>query len=353
MTKIKEEIILECKRMYEEDHISCAQIAKHFGIGSATVRRRLKALGVEIIQHPHAGIFDTKEVLKLYEGGTPIWKIAKKFKSSEETISKVLKEQGVTVKKKLVFDEHIFDSIDTEEKAYWLGFIWADGCVVNSYVERKSCSVEIGISIKDFNHLEKFCEFIGLPKDRIHIRKTKETTVNGKLVNPGLSCRVQLSSKHMWNQLINLGCCPNKTYNEIFPCLDIFKTPDLIHHFIRGFFDGDGWVYIDCQNHLITGICGQEQFLIELRKLLPVKLQNISLYKIPNTEVIRVLKWAVDNSKIFLNYIYKDATIWLDRKFNISAPYISNSISKSVNIGETPEMDNTEITTETKESVAS
>ena len=99
MAKIKEEIILECKRMYEEDHISCAQIAKHFGIGSATVRRRLKALGVKIIQHPHAGIFDIKEVLKLYEGGTPIWKIAKKFKSSEETISKVLKEQGVTVKK--------------------------------------------------------------------------------------------------------------------------------------------------------------------------------------------------------------------------------------------------------------
>ena len=38
-------------------------------------------------------------------------------------------------------------------------------------------------------------------------------------------------------------------------------------------------------------------------------------------------------------------------KFNISAPYISNSISKLVNIGETPEMDTTEITTETKESV--
>ena len=353
MTKIKEEIILECKRMYEEDHISCAQIAKHFGIGPATIRSRLKALGVKIIQHPHAELFDIKEVLQLYEGGTPIWKIAKKFKSSEETISKVLKEQDVIVKKKVIFNEHYFDSIDTEEKAYWLGFIWADGCIVNSYVERKSYSVEIGISVKDFNHLEKFCEFIGLPKDRIHTRKAKETIVNGRVVHTGLICRIKLSSKHMWNKLVNLGCCSNKTYNEIFPCLDIFKTPDLIHHFIRGFFDGDGWIYIDCQNRLITGICGQEQFLIELRKLLPIKLQNTSLYKVANTEVIRVLKWAINNSKIFLNYIYKDATIWLDRKFNISAPYTSNSISKSVNIGETPEMDTTEINTETKESVTS
>lgn len=155
----------------------------------------------------------------------------------------------------------------------------------------------------------------------------------------------------MWNQLVILGCCPNKTYNEIFPCLNIFKVPTLIPHFIRGFFDG--WVYIDCKNHLIAGICGQEDFLIKLKNLLPKKLQSISLYKTNNTDVIKSLKWAVNNAKIFLNYIYNNATVWLDRKFNISAPYISNNISKSVNIGETPELDNTEITTETKESVAS
>ena len=48
-----------------------------------------------------------------------------------------------------------------------------------------------------------------------------------------------------------------------------------------------------------------------------------------------------------LNY-----SIYLDRKFNIAAPYIREGISKLGNIGKTPEMDNTEITTETKESVA-
>ena len=344
--------------LYQNQRVPVSRIVAlgKFPGKATTIRKYLRSLGVPTLVNKSSITNFETDIIEPWKQGESLNSLSKRFNTTKSFLSKQLKSLGYQVNNtqtQINFDDTVFDSIDNEEKAYWLGFIWADGCVVNSYVERKSCSVEIGISVKDFNHLEKFCEFIGLPKDRIHTRQIKETTVNGKLVNPGLSCRVQLSSKHMWNQLVNLGCCPNKTYNEIFPCLDIFKTPDLIHHFIRGFFDGDGWVYIDCQNHLITGICGQEQFLIELKKLLPVKLQNISLYKVANTEMIRVLKWAVDNSKIFLNYIYKDATIWLDRKFNISAPYISNSISKSVNIGETPEMDNTEITIETKESVAS
>ena len=67
--------------------------------------------------------------------------------------------------------------------------------------------------------------------------------------------------------------------------------------------------------------------------------------------MLKVIKWASLNAELFLNFLYKDAHIFLDRKFNIAAPYICESISKSDNIGETPEMDNPEVITETKESV--
>ena len=48
MARISNDIIEQCRKMYEEDHIPCAQIAKHFGIGSATIRRRLKNIDKKI-----------------------------------------------------------------------------------------------------------------------------------------------------------------------------------------------------------------------------------------------------------------------------------------------------------------
>lgn len=73
------------------------------------------------------------------------------YKSSQETISKVLKENNIEIPRNGVkpsFDFNVFDNINTEEKAYWLGFIWADGCILSN------CNgFELGISIKDISHL--------------------------------------------------------------------------------------------------------------------------------------------------------------------------------------------------------
>lgn len=353
MSRISDEIILECKKIYEETHTPCAQIAEQFGITAATLRRRLKALGVKIIQHPHAGKFEIKEVIKLYNEGIQIWKIAEMFRSSEETISKVLKENNVKVERKTAFNQHIFDIIDTEEKAYWLGFLWADGSVITHNEERHTYAIELGISIKDYEHLEKFCDFISLSRDRIKIREAKDNVYKDKIIHSGKSCRVQISNKHLWNILNNYGCSPNKTYNEQFPKLEIFNNTNLIHHFLRGFFDGDGWIHIDSRNYLVTGLCGQEQFLIEVLKNLPKNLQTMSICSSPDTNIIKTVKWTNSKAQDFINYVYKNSTIHLNRKFNIAAPYIREGISKSINIGETPEMDNTEITEETKESSAS
>lgn len=86
---------------------------------------------VNIISSRHAGKFEIKDVIDLYKSNKSIKEIAKLFNSSQETISKVLKENNIEVyrRNKINFDEHIFDVIDTEEKAYWLGFIFADGYI--------------------------------------------------------------------------------------------------------------------------------------------------------------------------------------------------------------------------------
>ena len=50
-----------------------------------------------------------------------------------------------------------FEKIDTEEKAYWLGFLYADGSVGS-----KDDRIELGLAEKDFHHIEKFRDFIGI-----------------------------------------------------------------------------------------------------------------------------------------------------------------------------------------------
>lgn len=348
--RISDEIIEQCKKMYVEENLSCEKIAKFFDISPLTVSRRLKKLGVEINRTPHAGKFEISEVIDLYNNKTPIWKIAKIFKSSEETISKVLKENGVEVGTRSVFNHHIFDEIDTEEKAYWLGFIWADGCIMNFNPDKNNgYNFELGLAIKDSEHIEKFCDFIGMSRERIKIKYNGNKVIKSEIGQVNVNkdcyiCRIQIGNKHLWNTLNNYGCCPNKTTNEHFPNESIFKSKDLIRHFIRGFVDGDGWVYIDNRGYLMSGICGQEEFLLSLIKYLPEELYKEKCIDCNNTKVIKVLKWGCNKAITFVNYLYSNSSIYLERKFNIVAPYIGNNISKLGNIGETPEMDNTEIT---------
>ena len=84
--------------------------------------------------------------------------ISAKYNVDHHIVSKEIKKKGYDIldfchfKK---FNEHIFDIIDTEEKAYWLGFIYADGCI-----SLKTNAFEISLKYDDINHLNKFNTFM-------------------------------------------------------------------------------------------------------------------------------------------------------------------------------------------------
>ena len=70
----------------------------------------------------------------------------------------ILQENGIEVinyQNLTKFNENVFDSIDTEEKAYWLGFIFADG-----YISLKGNSFELSLKGSDSEHLDKFNKFM-------------------------------------------------------------------------------------------------------------------------------------------------------------------------------------------------
>lgn len=141
------------------------------------------------------------------------------------------------------YNEHIFDTIDTEEKAYWLGYIYADG-YINNPKPRTTGQIDYNFELcskgDDIEHMKKFANFIEL-ENPLKITKAD---------NKGHTrCRVCLSSRHLWETLNSYGCTPKKSLTLKFPNESIFKDLSLIRHFIRGYFDGDGCISFGNKEH--------------------------------------------------------------------------------------------------------
>jgi len=192
-----------------------------------------------------------------------------------------------------------FDVIDTEEKAYWLGFIFADG-----WVSSDGFNFELGLQAKDVGHLHKFNRFMECEDNNVkyHPKITETKTYD--------SYRWAMKSEHLWKALNNLGCVPKKSLILDFPKESIFKDPSLIRHFIRGYWDGDGCLCFTQNTHIVS-VLGTKKFLIGLKKYVP-NLQKANIYKRQNIYSIqKSCKSAYD----ILAYLYQDSSIHLDRKY--------------------------------------
>jgi intein-encoded DNA endonuclease-like protein len=166
-----------------------------------------------------------KSIIEDYNLGKSCMSLSKKYGVSSCTISKFLKKNGISIinrqNEQFGLNKDIFSVIDTEEKAYWLGFLYADGNISSS-----SNRISIALKESDRSHLEKFKKFID---GNINILYKK--SVN--------ACVISFRCKEMKKDLVSLGCVPNKTWiiNSIPNIKDELKI-----HFIRGFFDGDGCI---------------------------------------------------------------------------------------------------------------
>lgn len=113
---------------------------------------------------------------------------------------------------KFYYNKDFFQKIDTEEKAYWLGFIYADGCINRMYRNEKlkSMDLEIGLCREDEKHLRKFLNYI---ESNVEI-KHKQSKLNGNTYD---SSRVTICCTKMCYDLIDKGCTPQKSLSLQFP----------------------------------------------------------------------------------------------------------------------------------------
>ncbi|MEJ2248088.1 MAG: hypothetical protein P8Y97_00325, partial [Candidatus Lokiarchaeota archaeon] len=133
-------------------------------------------------------------------------------------------------------DESYFKDIDKNVKAYWLGFLGADGSITLGDDKKIRYQISIELSSKDRNQIEKFCRALGINSDRIRERE-REINYKGE-IKKFLTTYIQFTCKPMVEDLINLGFLDFKDGNS-FDFISTLKSP-LYKSFLLGFFDGDG-----------------------------------------------------------------------------------------------------------------
>ena len=193
------------------------------------------------------------------------------------------------------YNRNIFNKIDNEEKAYWLGFIVADG-----YLNINKHMLRIKLGNRDRSHLIKFIKFVGgneeMLKSEIHSETGNENFY------------VSLYSKEVMNDLLGLGIEQAKSGKEKVCNIDKKYYRD----FIRGLWDGDGFIR---ENLSGIGLVGSEEVLAFVQNYFNNSLgvKPLKIYPHCNTFKIeyRSTRKAIP---LILNHLYGDKDVALDRK---------------------------------------
>lgn len=270
-------------------------------------------------------------IVNMYESGNSSIAIAKHYQCSVNSIKRFLNKNNVQLRsnkinsKKNFCDEKYFETIDTDEKAYWLGFIFADGYV--SKIE--SPKLGISLSNKDRDHLVKFKEaisFTGEIKDYIVTSGYK----------PGVTySRIIMTSEKIVDDLFRYNLIEKKSLILDRPQnLD----PAFYFSFIRGYFDGDGCITTGTPTknakHYSINITGTENLLLFIKE--QIELNNIAVinkfYQRKKESPALNIKFGGNKQVLkFFHYAYDDATVYLERKYKIFAEVQKQAVELSRN----------------------
>lgn len=240
-------------------------------------------------------------------------KLCEMFHIGRGHFTKQIKDLGFEVhnyQNESCIDESVFEKIDTEEKAYWLGFLYADG-----YVAKDRFTVSISLKEEDRNHLYKFKKFLNAP-NKIGFKKVCLYNKNTDEVKEYPTATFSINRKKIHEDLIDKGCIPQKTFKLKFPSEETLPQ-NLIRHFVRGFVDGDGYIGIDIQSEKacyprLNITCASADFLLNLVKAMSWECK--ALRSKQNNKAFQ-MEWHSYKTFEMLETLYENATIYLDRKY--------------------------------------
>jgi len=261
---------------------------------------------------------EVDSTINLYNNGKQQREIAQYLNCSQVTVSNILKRAGIKTRtgKKIKYTDintSFFKEINSEESAYFLGFLYADG---NVQIKNNAYCMTLKLKSNDQYILKRFRDIMS-PSSPLKI-----TTNKSPGATPYEYVYFRINQKEICEQLISHGCVPNKSLILEFPK----KVPnELIRHFLRGYSDGDGTIY---QNkfknkktiNTIWKIVSTKQFCEQSAKILKEQLNincSQSLSRPKNNQITTALSVGGNlQIKKVLDWMYQDATIYLPRKYN-------------------------------------
>ena len=249
------------------------------------------------------------EIIKEYYEKLSSKYLAEKYNVAKATMTKFLKLHNINLEKpygfyrKYSLDETFFDNIDSEEKAYFLGLLYADG-----YNSEQRNTVRLCLAEEDKETVLSFAKALKTNKPVRYQIKNQPNRKNVYVLD--------IISARMSKRLKELGCPQAKTFLIKFPD---FLDKSLINHFIRGYFDGDGHIgitgkvarfslvgtedFCDSVTKIFSDILGVHSRIVKIH---PERCNNITSFVVQgNQQIIKVA-----------NFLYQNATIFMQRKYD-------------------------------------
>ena len=252
-----------------------------------------------------------QEIIKYYLSQPMTLKqVEDKYELSHPTITKILKDVPKYPKAKLNnpnMNERLFENINSEESAYFLGLLISDGNVFKDNSGRQA-SISITLDLKDEYMLKKFKEIVNS---------------NTSVSHDGRGCgQIAVRSNLMANDLAKYGVVPRKSYNTYLP-----QIPDeWMPHLIRGIFDGDGSISAKLNPkepnrfyHAIS-FCGTHQLMADISDYIFKELhlkRKPNVYDYSDKSLSEIKIRNIKDMKTFGDWMYHNSTIYLNRKRDI------------------------------------
>lgn len=238
---------------------------------------------------------DTKTestIVRLYKSGISQENVGKKTNTSRIIVARVLRDHNVkprsgAPKRWYSVNSNAFDDLSDEQTAYWYGFLFADGAT------SRSCII-VGLAKKDEKHLNKLSSFL-------KCEKTARPAPNNSVV-------ISISDRPLANKLVSMGIFPHRK-KSFLPFGIIPETS--LRHFLRGWFDGDGCAY----KYPMLSFIAHSKFLDKVQRIFikECSAKRVTL-KSPHGMWGNLVYRGVYRCKAITDYLYKDATIFLERK---------------------------------------
>lgn len=298
---------------YSQEHI-----ANLYGVSRWSIKQILQENNAK--KQSRFSNDDIKEIEKLYNEGLSTINIGEIYGVSDETIRRLMIKFNIDRKhSKYTFNEHYFDAIDNQDKAYFVGLLYADG-----YNNVRYNTVTITLQESDKTVLEKINDLIESNRPLKFVDKKRE--------NPNWKNCYQLSltSEYFSKRCIELGIVARKSLILEFPD---WLDKSLYQHWLRGLFDGDGHISRKQYKYNMS-IISTEDVCNGIKDILYNEIGLNSRIYVSHelskpTRTLMLTKKS--DCKIFFDYIYNNANLYIDRKHNVyKQKYCSQNINNNL-----------------------